>query len=382
MGANITPSIRKSCLNQCLNNKPDIFNRIDLDIKTNKGFQLISSIENNETNRYNDNSSNSKEVSNNQNNQKYNNDLSHKSLQSSIISNEKMHLNSTIHIYPENKDYPTAFAYIKEKELLITGMSNGILIFTNKTISSEEKVLLCHCKKITSLISLNDNKSIISGSKDGIIYKHDSDYYESTIIGTEDSIDAMADLNNGFTILVASNNTVIAYDYMENRKLYSFIAHDEEIKDMIYHMANDLLVTSSKDKKIKLWNTATQECIGVLKGINHTISLCFAQKKNDLIIVSASRDGFVTFWNLSKKSLTKIYNIQTATVKVIYLNNERDVISINKNGFITIFNIDSNNIKNVKNNQTHIEYTTAIYFDNNTIVLGTKHAMVQLWLIN
>lgn len=298
---------------------------------------------------------------------------------------EQINLRSTINIYPDKKDYPTAFAYVQEKDLLITGMSNGILIFTNKTTVSEEKVLLCHCRKITSLISLSDNNTIISGSKDGIIYKHDLDYYESSIIGSEDSIDAMTDLNNGFTILVASNYTVIAYDYMENRELYSFKAHDDQIKDLIYYSSKDLLITSSKDKKIKLWNLINQECIGVIKGITHIInSLCFAQKNDDLILAGTSKDGHLILWNLTNKSIIKTFKMKTASVKVVNVNaKQTKVISINENGTLTLFNIDSHEEKHLNIHQSHIKYTTGLYCnDNNTIAIGAKHALVQLWSID
>lgn len=301
----------------------------------------------------------------------------------SIVSFDTLHLKETINIYPQSNVYSSSFAFVKEQNILVTGLSNGAIIITDLTDFTENKTILRHNKKITSILYLNDNKTIITGSEDGNIYKHTLDDFESTLIGSEKSIDAMVNLLSNNTILVASDTNVIAYDYAINKKLYSFKAHDEKINDMAYYTSRDMLVTCSKDKKIKLWNCSNQECIGVLKGVADSVtSVCYAQRKDHLLVVSTSKDGFITFWNLSDKNLTKNIKMKANLSKVLYLENQKNILGINDNNTFTIFDLDTNEYKDFKSDTNDIRYTDGIYFINDskgTIALGTNNSYVQFW---
>lgn len=303
-----------------------------------------------------------------------------------IKSPFKFTIKSKIKIFPDESVSTTAITPINEMNLIICGLSNGAIVYLKYPSYLEDKVELCHTKAVSALLYLSEQKVLISGGKDGKLYKHSLDDYESTLLGEELSIDSILDRRNGDELLISSNGTVICYNYKMENKTYSFIAHEDVINEMIYYPKKDMLFTCSKDKIINIWKLDSKENIGNLKGMNDEIkSICLSVYNNELIVISASRDGKITYWNLDDKTKTKVISTDGKIVKLFSLYNNINFCLIYENCSFDIIDLSNTNLKykfenNEKEENKNMIYQSGCYFNNgSTLLIGTNKASMIIW---
>lgn len=295
-------------------------------------------------------------------------------------------LKSTVKIFPDESVSTTVITSSNEMNLIICGLSNGAIVYLKYPSCLEDKVDLCHTKAVSALLYLNDQKVIISGGKDGKLYKHSLDDYESTLLGEELSIDSIMNLRNDGELLISSNGTVICYNYKMENKTYSFIAHEDVINEMIYYSKKDMLFTCSKDKIINIWKLDSRENIGNLKGMNDEIkSICLSLYNDELIVISASRDGKITYWNLDDKTKTKVVNADGNIVKLFSLYNDINFCLVYEKCSFDIIDLSNTNLKykfenKEKEDNKNIIYQCGCYLNNgSTLLMGTNKASLIIW---
>ncbi len=102
---------------------------------------------------------------------------------------------------------------------------------------------------------------------------------------------------------------------------------------------NGKLITSGRDKKIKIWDTKGQKLSDITAHDNSIVSLL---KFNDTILISGSRDMSIKIWQLNVSNefqlLSKI-DQNTGTVLSLCKKNETEFISAGSNGNINVFDI-------------------------------------------
>jgi WD40 repeat protein len=94
-----------------------------------------------------------------------------------------------------------------------------------------------------------------------------------------------------------SSGEVAYWDVNQNLRYHSYKAHDKAIK-CIMTFNDDLLVTGSIDKYVKLWDSTklTEKPIRTYKG--HTEAICCLLKIDEKRLVSGSNDHSIRLWNI------------------------------------------------------------------------------------
>ena len=173
------------------------------------------------------------------------------------------------------------------KGVLATG-GNNIFIYdyvNNKILKEIEN----KNKFVYSFCFLSNNK-LATGNSNGSIYLYNMETYNK-----ENKIEEHCLLvrnlcfNNNKNILYsASDDLHINQIDMNTLKLFSpMVGHKEPISDMIYNEKKGILVTSSFDGTVKIWDT---------KGNNNCINTLQPDTKNPIWDITVSQEGdFIAF---------------------------------------------------------------------------------------
>ena len=80
---------------------------------------------------------------------------------------------------------------------------------------------------------------------------------------------------------------------------------------------NELLISGSSDKTIKIWNLNSGECVKTLQG--HTNEINSIQLISDVRIISCSSDGFLKEWDLDSSECVKTFKGHSNSIFCIQL---------------------------------------------------------------
>ena len=173
------------------------------------------------------------------------------------------------------------------KGVLATG-GNNIFIYdyvNNKILKEIEN----KNKFVYSFCFLSNNK-LATGNSNGSIYLYNMETYnKENKIEEHCLLVRNLSFNNNKNILYsASDDLHINQIDMNTLKLFSpMVGHKEPISDMIYNEKKGILVTSSFDGTVKIWD---------IKGNNNCINTLQPDTKNPIWDITVSQEGdFIAF---------------------------------------------------------------------------------------
>ncbi|CAN8266171.1 unnamed protein product [Cochlearia groenlandica] len=88
----------------------------------------------------------------------------------------------------------------------------------------------------------------------------------------------------------------------ENGRLCEWVAHYNAVFDISWIKEDSCLLTASGDQTIKVWDVEENKCTGVLIGHTGTVKSMSSHPTNSDLLVSGSRDGCFSLWDLRNKS--------------------------------------------------------------------------------
>jgi len=270
-------------------------------------------------------------------------------------------------------------------EYLIAGLDSGEIVlwkFFNGQNQNECRIIITHEGPINDLLYFNDGQSLISGGKDGILFRTDLlSFNKREIIKLKDEITRLCNPLNGFSIFLSVGNFIYEVDIFNEIFLNKFQAHDHPITDLIYIKQKNLIASSSRDSLIKTWDLKTKECIGTLDGNKQIInSICFACDEKYMYIVSVSDNCDITFWNLMDKNLSKNLKMKSPAQRVFYLNDKRTVCTIHQSGSFFLWSLEKDGVVKEFSEKHKHHYLSAAYFnDGHNMLFGTEEGAIELW---
>lgn len=195
-------------------------------------------------------------------------------------------------------------------------------------------------------------------------------------------------IENNITILNNSLNQLIESIYLFNLPLiegYSFNGskelslkgHTENIK-AIFISDNNIIISGSKDKTIKLWDYQKKKNILTLKG--HTKTVRCICTINEKLIISGSADKTLRIWDIEKEKNTKILRGHTETVTCcIYINDV--IISGSKDKTVKVWDIKKAEV--IYNYTSHTSAVRCLnYINNNQIVSAGDDSIIRIWEVS
>lgn len=113
-----------------------------------------------------------------------------------------------------------------------------------------------------------DGKTIIKGSKEGIVRVSDSQTGKLiiTLNGHSDSITSLTCSSNGETIITGSDDSTACIWSLKTGELVRILkGHTGGIYSVVLSETGDTIITASYDATVRLWNLRTGELLRVLK---------------------------------------------------------------------------------------------------------------------
>lgn len=207
-----------------------------------------------------------------------------------------------------------------------------------------------HNDVIRNLCFNESGKLLATGSWDCTvkIWEIDSGKNKKTLLGHTDSVNDIKFYDDNTIISCGADNTIRIWDIKKNKNIYTTSGHDQYITGIDIYRNKNLLVSSSYDKKLKVWKITSKNTLSLWKTINtsYQIYTNVIDNKNDRIFF-AGENGVVFIYDLNKeivKSLKLHNNIINGidihdhllatsswdrTVKIVDLNNYKTLHILN-----------------------------------------------------
>lgn len=389
--------------------------------------------------------------SNNSNKNASNNEFMISHVEALPLESWNINLSSTGHFTALNpKVSIIRYLNLSTGIFFVVGNDQGELKFFSVVDNKihEKTTLMVHESSVTDILLAKDSNHIIySSGYDGKLMQINLSNFSVTQIYK--FLHPISKISYGYinleksakNIYVASGSSVFQYnltkDTIVNRHEN---IHEDKITSLVYSEVKNVLITSSKDGIIKIWNESFEN-VGVLEGhagpirdlavadmvtyhknfesrknffeaskfekgfnskLNELVSIVNEQTKKpedsiakNTVMASIGEDMVVTFWNLDDKDKTISYDIMNkenydifaktdlkfTPEKIVYLNDGQSFLILNSNGIYNFFNYLTGECKTeIIGNES---FTSLCYLGNGkNILFGSDDGCIQLYSVD
>jgi platelet-activating factor acetylhydrolase IB subunit alpha len=112
-----------------------------------------------------------------------------------------------------------------------------------------------------------------------------------------------------YSVLVSSSedSTIKVWDYETGKFERTLQGHQDAVQDIAFNSTGSMLVSSSADLSIKLWDFDSYECLKTLHGHDHNVSSVRFLPSGDFVL-SASRDKTIKLWEVATGYCVRTYS--------------------------------------------------------------------------
>lgn len=207
-----------------------------------------------------------------------------------------------------------------------------------------------HTAKIADLAVIKNGKELVSASKDGVIHiwdlSNNGKIIRSIYTSKGEHIYAMAVspdeselIVSGYMTLDDENFYLKVYDLNSGEIKHIVAAHSNIINSLEYSQDGSYVVSSSTDRNLVIWNTKDWSKETLLKG--HYSGVDSVKFVNAVpAVVSASKDGEVYYWQLSKEKPKRLLRKKETKDRIqtsIAVSKDNNLIAIGRSGSVHIF---------------------------------------------
>ncbi|MBR9861625.1 hypothetical protein GYB22_12950 [bacterium] len=198
--------------------------------------------------------------------------------------------NATL-LFEKEMKHRAIFTILKWKDEILLGYEDGVLAILNQ---GDYRIANSAIRAISP-----SNEGLIVGSSDNNIYLLDAELnIVSRLEGSENSVFALE--LNGEDLLYSSGRDarIRLWDLKIFKEVAEVPAHMYQVKSLSYR--NGLLLSSSMDKTIKVWNTDLEliKVVDFARNGGHTNCINKVAWVDDRMCVSSSDDRSIVVWQV------------------------------------------------------------------------------------
>ena len=200
------------------------------------------------------------------------------------------------------------------KELLASGLENGVINIWNLTSNTITKSLRNHTGSIRTFELLNDG-TLVSGSSDLTIKLWNTIIWQliRTLQSHDSTVTCIKAFKNEILISGSDDNTIKIWNLTNGQVIKKLYGHNDPklpVQQMdfirilisqvtcILVLNDEILASGYEDKIIRLFNITTGQVINELNGHNNWIyGLVFTSDNSK--IISASTDSYIFIWEFA-----------------------------------------------------------------------------------
>ena len=176
-----------------------------------------------------------------------------------------------------------------------SGGEYGILSYTR---NEEQRSLQVSNESLRCIIQ--SEGSYFIGASDHLIYEVDKDTMQvtRTLVGHTNSVFALTLLDEKTLVSTGRDAMIRAWDLTIGKEVYSVAAHEYQAKSVSYN--GNILISSSMDKTIKLWNDKLElvKVIDFDRYQGHTNCINKVEWIDENMFVSCSDDRTLCLWKV------------------------------------------------------------------------------------
>jgi WD40 repeat protein len=271
-------------------------------------------------------------------------------------------------------DDVTGCAVSPDGTFVVSSSRDETLKLWDMTSGLEIRTLQGHKDWVTSCAISPDGKTIISASQDGTIRLWDvATGRENLRVKRHKWYKNPCAIGQTYIIAATEDGTIRVSEAHSGGRLFTLPSHGE--RSQITHVATDdkIIVASSNDTAIHIWDINTQTEILTLRGHKRRVNVCAIGPET---IVSASLDETVKVWDRFTGEELMTLTGHHGEVTTCAIDGER-IVSASWDGVIKVWNLLTGAERATFTGHTHRINDCALH--GNTIVSASSDGTIRLW---
>jgi WD40 repeat protein len=289
----------------------------------------------------------------------------------------------------------TSVAFSPDGKTIVSGTKEGILKLWN--LAGKEIKSFNHSAKVTSVTFIPDGTTVASGGEDNTVKLWHLNGKEllQTCKGHTDYVTSLAVSPDGKTIASGSRDKTVrlwSWDGKECRQKMKILAHDNGVTSIAFSPNGKIIASGSSDNNVKLWRSEDGKIQITFKETGKTTShdssvKSIAFSPDGRTIASSSRDKSIKLWSINGKLIgfrSPIYRLNIAN-SLAFSRKGNYLFAGTDDRSIVLFNIDRNDSINFLKYKTVFKghdspiSSVVFSFDNKTIATASLDNTVRLW---
>jgi WD40 repeat protein/DNA-binding SARP family transcriptional activator len=199
--------------------------------------------------------------------------------------------------------------------LLASATSDATVRLWNVTSGEPSVVLHGHCGVVTAVAFVGSTSLLVSGGADGTLRVWDTrdGRCQKVIDGFESGVRTLAVDPAGALIAACDNTSLARLWRIAGGCCVTTLAHPDVVQCVAFSPDGQRLLTGCRDSIARVWDIATGEVIGMLKG-HHEHIWSASWSPNGRLIATGSHDTTIRLWDAGSGELLQVLRGHIRTV--------------------------------------------------------------------